>query len=135
MATINKFNAFTENLAEGVHNLGADTITVALSNTAPVATNAVLADITQISYTGLSSRALTTTSSEQTSGVYHYIASDLVLSSTGTVGPFRYVVIYNDTSASDSLIGWLDLGSAITLNSGESLTLDFDNTNGIFTLT
>lgn len=135
MATINKFNAFTNDLTSGKHDLGSDTVTVALSNTAPSATNAVLTDITEITYTGLSSRDLTTTSSSQTGGVYHYIAADLVLSSTGTVGPFRYVALYNSTSATHPLIGWLDLGSPITLNNGESLTLDFDNTNGVFTLT
>lgn len=63
MATFNKFNAFVEHLAEKVHNLGSDALTVALTNSAPLATNSVLADLTQIAYTNLSSRTLTVTSS------------------------------------------------------------------------
>jgi hypothetical protein len=134
MATLNKFNNFTADLANGVHNLSTAAVTVALSNTAPVATNSVLADLVEISYTGLSSRVLTLTSSTQTSGTYRYITQDIVLSATATVGPFRYAALYNDTPTNNNLIGWIDLGSAITLNNGESLTLDFDNVNGILSL-
>ena len=134
MAAYNKFQAFVENLAEKVHNLGADALTIALTNTAPVATNSVIADITQISYTNLSSRLITTTSSAQTTGVYKLVLVDLVLTSTGgATGPFRYVVLFNDTPAAplDPLIAWYDYGSAITLNAGETLTIDFDAANGV----
>ena len=136
MATFNKFNAFVENLAEGVHNLGTGQLVVALSNSAPIATNSVLADITQITYTNLSSRNITTTSSAQTSGTYKLVLTDLVLSATGAVGPFRYAVIYNDTptSPADPLIGWYDYGSSISLANGETLTIDFDAANGLLTL-
>lgn len=128
MATFNKFNAFVENLAEKVHNLGSDSLRVALTNSAPVATNSVLADITEISYTNCSSRAVSITSSSQTSGTYTLVLQDLVLTASGgSVGPFRYVVLYNDTptSPADPLIGWVDYGSSITLASGETLTIDF----------
>jgi hypothetical protein len=134
MATYTKFNAFVENLAEKVHNLGSDTLTVALCNTAPVATNSVLADLTQISYTNCSARAITTSTSAQTSGTYKLVLADLTLTASGgTVGPFRYVVVYNDTptSPADPLICFYDYGSAITLASGETLLIDFDGTNGL----
>jgi len=131
MASFQKFNAFVEALAEKVHNLGSDQLVVALSNTAPTASNAVLADITQISYTNLSSRNITTTSSSQSSGTYKLILQDLTLTASGTVAPFRYVVIYNDTSASDNLICFYDYGSSLTLANGETFTLDFDATNGV----
>lgn len=138
MATFNKFNAFVEHLAEKVHNLGADTLTVALcaAANAPVATNSVLLDLTQIPYTNLSSRVLTVNSSAQTSGTYRLILNDLVLTATGTVATFRYVVIYNDTptSPADPLIGWYDYGADLSLSSGETLTLDFDGTNGVLSL-
>jgi len=134
MATFNKFNSFVEALAEKSHNLGADTLTVALTAAAnaPVATNTVLANLTQISYTNCSTRAITTSSSAQSSGTYKLVLTDLVLTASGgTVGPFRYVVIYNDTATNDELIGWYDYGSDITLANGETLTIDFDGTNGL----
>jgi hypothetical protein len=136
MATFNKFNAFVENLAEKVHNLGSDQLVVALTNSAPSAANSVLADITQITYTNLSSRNITTSTSAQTSGTYKLVLTDLVLTATGAVGPFRYVVIYNDTptSPADPLIGWYDYGSSISLASAETFTIDFDGSNGLLTL-
>lgn len=126
MAAFNKFNSFVEALAEKKHNLGSDSLVVALTNVAPVAGNTVLADLTQISYTNLSSRALTTSSSAQTGGTYALALADLVLTASGgSVAPFRYAAIYNDTAASDELIGWYDYGSSITLADGETLMLDF----------
>ena len=136
MAAFNKFNAFAENVAEGVHNLGSNQLRIALTNTAPVAGNSVLADLTEITYTNLSARNVTTSSSAQTGGVYKLTCADLVLTASGgSVGPFRYVVLYNDTAAGDPLIGWFDYGSSITLASGETLTVDFDQVNGVVTLT
>jgi hypothetical protein len=136
MATFNKFNAFAENVAEGVHNLASNQLRIALTNTAPVAANSVLTDLTEITYTNLSARNVTTSSSAQTGGVYKLTCADLVLTASGgSVGPFRYVVLYNDTAAGDPLIGWFDYGSSITLASGETLTVDFDQANGVLTLT
>ncbi len=119
-----------------MHNLSTGAIKVALCATAnaPVNTNHVLTDLTEISYTNLSSRAVTTTSCVQTAGTLNFILQDLVLTASGTVAAFQYVVLYNDTAASDNLIGWYDYGSALTLSNGETLTLDFDNVNGILTL-
>jgi len=137
MAVFNKFNCFVEGLAEKKHNLGSDTLTVALcaSSNAPVATNSVLTDLTQISYTGLSTRAITTTSSTQTSGVYKLVLQDLILTASAQVAAFRYIVIYNDTAANDELIGWYDYGTNKTLGATDTFTIDFDGTNGFLTLT
>lgn len=135
MATFVKFQPFVEQLAEKVHNLGSDTLTVALTNTAPNATDATLSQITQISYTNCSSRALTTSASSQTSGTYKLVIDDLVLTASGgSVGPFRYVVIYNDTAASDQLVCYFDYGSSITVASGETFTLNFDGSAGLLTI-
>lgn len=135
MAAFNKINGFVENLAEKVHNLGSDAITLALSNTAPGSeatpptgstAAAILANVTQISYTNLSSRVLTVTSSAQSAGTYSLVASDLVLTASGAVGPFRYIYVYNDTptSPADPLIGYYDYGSSISLAAGETFTFD-----------
>lgn len=126
MAAFNKFNSFVEALAEKVHNLGSDTLIVALTNVAPVAGNTVRANLTEIAYTNLSPRVLSQTGSGQTGGTYALALADLVLTATGgSVGPFRYAVIYNDTAPADELIGWYDYGASITLLDGETLTLDF----------
>ena len=138
MATFNKFNSFVEALAEKVHNLGSDTLTVALTNTLPVNTNTQLSNITQISYTNIQNgtttgRDLTGVTSAQTSGTYKLDANDLVLTATGTVPTFRYVVLYNDTATNDELIGWYDYGAAVDLLNGETFTITWDAA-GILTL-
>ena len=132
MASFVKFYSFVEALAEKAHNLGSDTIKVALTNSAPSQSNTVLANITEISYTYCSSRTVTITSSAQTTGTYKLVGNELVLTASGgAVGPFRYIVLYNDTATSDERIGYYDYCSSITLNDTETLTIDFDGTNGI----
>lgn len=125
MATFVKFNSFVEALAEKQHNLASDQLVVALTNTAPSAANTQLSDITQITYTNLSSRNVTTSSSSQTGGTYSLVCSDLVLTASGSVGPFRYVVLYNDTATNDLLIGYWDYGSSVTMANGETFTVDW----------
>lgn len=108
-----------------------------LTNTAPVATNTVAGDITQISAgTGYTTggTAATTTSSGQTSGTYKLVLADVTWTATGAMGPFRYAVLYNDTSATDPLIGYWDYGSSITSQNGETFTTDFDATSGVLTI-
>lgn len=134
MATFNKFNSFVEAIAEKVHNLGSDQLVVALTDAAPVASNTVLANITQIAYTNLSSRNITTSASAQSSGTYKLTLTDLVLTATGNVAQFRYVVLYNDTATNDELIGWYDYGSEVNMINGETFTIDFDGTNGVLTI-
>ena len=134
-SSFSKFNSFVEAEAEKVHNLGSDVLTVAMTAAAnaPVASNTVLANLTQIDYTNCSARTLTVTTSAQTSGTFTLDADNLVLTASGgNVGPFRYVVLYNDTATNDELICWYDYGSDITLAAGETLTIAF-NASGIFT--
>jgi len=133
MATYNKFQPWVEYLVEGV-NCDSDQFVVALTDTLPVNTNATLSQITEISYTNLSSRNLTTTTKTQTGGTYTLDFSDLILTASGSVGPFRYVVIYDDTVTGDPLVAWFDYGSSITMNNGDTFTLTF-NASGLFTMT
>lgn len=134
MASYNKFQSFVEALAEKTHNLGSDTLKVALTNSAPVNTNTQLSNITQIAngngYT-TGGTAATISSSAQSSGTYKLVLADVVFTATGSMGPFRYVVLYNDTATNDELIAWWDYGSSLTLASGETFTVDFDATNGV----
>lgn len=135
MAAFQKFNAFVEHIAEGVHNLQTGALVLALcaAANAPDAANSVLADLTQSSYTNLSSRAVTVSSSAQSSGTYKLVCADVVLTASGSVAAFRYVVLYNDTptSPADPLIGFWDYGADLSLANGETFTVDFDGTNGV----
>lgn len=138
MASYNKFQSFVEAVAEKSHNLGADTLKVMLTNSAPVATNTIKANLTDITagngYTAGGTAASITTSA-QTSGTYKLVLADVVFTASGgTIGPFRYVVLYNDTATSDELIGWWDYGSSITLQDAETFTVDFSASNGVLTI-
>jgi hypothetical protein len=137
-ASFNKFNSFVEAVAEKKHNLEADTLKVMLSNTAPSATNTVKADITEIAAgNGYPAGGVQTAqvSSAQTGGIYKLVLTDVTITASGgSIGAFRYVVLYNDTAPNKELIGWYDYGSSITLNDGEPFTIDFDGTNGVFTI-
>lgn len=143
MATYNKFNDYVEQLSRGVHNWGSHTFKAALSNSAPLAANTILADITQIStgggYTAGAGGGLTldTVTVSETTGTARVTIADEVFTASGSVGPFRYVPIYNDTATSpaDALVAWYDGGSNITLETSETFTIDFDPTNGFWQLT
>jgi len=139
MASYNKFNQFTKDLIDGVHDFDAHTFKVMLTNTAPVNTNTVKANLTEISagngYTA--GGTATTISTSTSSGTAKVTGTDVVFTAAGgSIGPLRYAVLYNDspTSPADPLIGWWDYGSSITLADTETLTVDFDNTNGILTV-
>lgn len=138
MATFVKVNSFVEALAEKVHNLGSDQLKVALTNTDPTASLTNYAGITSpIAGTNLSGATpfnVTTSSSAQTSGTYKLVCNDLVLTATGAVGPFRYVVLYNDTAASDEAIAYWDRGSSVTMANTDTFTIDFDGSNGVLTI-
>lgn len=138
MAAYNKFQQFTKDLIDGVHDFDGHTFKVALTNSAPVNTNTVLANITQIANgNGYTTGGTTTTISTSTSsGTAKVTGTDVVFTASGSMGPFRYAVLYNDnpTSPADPLIGWWDYGSSITLAAAETFTVDFDATNGILTI-
>lgn len=141
MAAGVKFNKYTEDLGNAVHNHSSHTHKVMLVNTAPVATNSVKADLTEISagngYTAGGNQA-NVTSWSQSSGTAKLVLADPTTwtATGGSIGPFRYAVLYNDstTSPADALIAYWDYGSNITLNTTETFTVDFDPTNGVLTI-
>lgn len=122
-ATLQKFNSFVEALAEKTHNLGSDTLKWALTNTAPSAAFDQFSDITEIAagngYTAGGATA-TVTSSSQSGGTYSLVLGETTITAAGgTIGPFRYPVLYNDTAAGKELIGFLDYGVSYTLPDGQ----------------
>lgn len=143
MAAYNKFQDYVEQLAKAVHNWSTHTFKAVFSNTAPSAANTILSDITQISngggYTGGAGGGLTldTVTLSEASGTAKVTIADEVFTAAGaSVGPLRYVPIYNDsaTSPADALVCWFDYGSSITLLDTETFTIDFDATNGLWQL-
>lgn len=138
MASFVKVNSFVEAVAEKVHNLGSDQLKIALTNTDPTASVTNYAGLTSpLATTNLSGATpfnVTTSTSAQTSGTYKLVCADLTLTATGSVGPFRYVVLYNDTAAGDEVIGYYDYGSSITLANTETFLVDFDGSNGVLTI-
>lgn len=141
MAAYNKYQQFVEDLAKKVHNLDTDTLKIALTNTAPnAATHKLLGDITELGagngYVAGGNTA-TFTSGAQTTGTFKLIVADVTFTASGgNIGPFQYAVFYNSTPGSPlkPLIAWFDYGTAITITSGNSFTVDLDQVGGVFTL-
>lgn len=139
MPAFTKFNSFVEALAEKTHNLASDTLKVALTNSAPSAANTVLGDITQIAngngYTTGGATAVQS-SSAQTAGVYKLVLADVTFTASGgSMGPFRYSVLYNDSASNDELIGYYDYGTNVTITNGNLFVVDFHAVNGALTVT
>ena len=133
----NKFNSTVAFLANGGFNLGSDTLKIALTDSSPIATNTVIGNISQISYSniqngGTTGLNVTVTSSTQSSGLYKLLVSQPTLTATGSVPQFRYVVLYDSTSG--DLIAWYDNGSEVNMGTNDTFTVNFDLTNGVFQL-
>lgn len=129
MAVAIKHQDFTEQLVRGTHDWGAHTFKVMLSNTAPLATNSVKADLTEIAdgngYTA--GGTATTITISETTGTTTVSGTEVVFTASDSVGPFRYATLYNDTAASDNLVQSYDYGSAVTLAAGETFAVRFSD--------
>lgn len=144
MSAFNKFNVFSEHLVRGVHQFGTHVFRIYLSNTAPnAATHQVKADLAEIAGgNGYTAGGADVAATVSRSGGTTTVSGNAVTwtASGGSIGPFRYIVLYNDTptNPADPLIAWWDYGSSITLADGESFTVRFNNqtpSGTIFTLT
>jgi hypothetical protein len=143
MAQFIFFDEFGNHLGQGVHNMSTGSMKLALSNTAPTkATDTIFANITEISAgfgytaTGVTLDTETWAETGAGTGIWQFGAADEVITASGgSIGPFRYPVVYNDTptSPADPLIGYLDYGSSITVTTGNTFTFDV-GANGIFRL-
>lgn len=146
MAVYNKFNQFTKDLVDGKHNFSSHTFKVFLTNSAPATNYTVKADMTEVASTtggvanGYTAGGATVTMTASTSGgVAKVSGGNAVITAASTagivIGPFQWAVLYNDTASSNPVIAWWDYGTAITLAPSEVLTVVFDATNGILTVT
>ena len=131
MAAFNKFNSFITAVAAGTHagflNASTDVLTVYLSNATPSASaDSVKADLAEIATgNGYTGPVDIQNAASQTGATITVTATDVTITASGSVGPFQYAVIYNDTAASDPLVGWYDYGSAVTLAAAETFKVDF----------
>lgn len=139
MAVYNKFYDFTEQLLRGVHDFDNHTFKLMLTNSLPVVGNTIKADIPEIAagngyVAGGATLGLTIA---EVAGVATLRASEVTFTATGgSIGPFRYAVIYNDTAINKPLVAWFDYGT-LTLQDTESLVTRFNNTNpgNVFSIT
>lgn len=147
MAAYNKFNSGIADLL-GAINLGSDTLNLLLTNTAPNVADTVVDTTTAtctIKATSLAAEiaagngyvkigaSITITTNSQSGGTYTLAGNQIVwTASAGTIGPFRYVTLFDITAATTAtrpVIAWFDYGSSITLNSGETFTVQFNSAN------
>lgn len=133
----NKFDSFLGALGQKKIDISGDAIKAVLTNVAPVSTNAVLTNLTEIvaggGYVagGISTPGQTWTAS---GGTWKLRIPDVVFTATGTVANFRYVVLYDSTATNKDLIGWYDRGVSVGMVTNDTLTLNFDDANGVFTI-
>jgi len=150
MAVYNKFNQFTKDLIDGKHNFSSNVFKVMLTNTQPTVSMTAKTSMTEVSSTtsvsgsstanGYTAGGQTVTITSTTASGVAKVSGDAVVftaaSTTGIeIGPFQFAVLYNNTTSGKPVIAWWDYGSAITLSPSETLTVVFDATNGIFTIT
>jgi hypothetical protein len=131
------FNSFLLELGKETHNLTSDTLKWMLSNTAPVVTNTIKSNITEISagggYTagGATWGGVTWT---QSSGVVRLMGNDVTWTFSGTPAVFRYAVLYNDTAANDELICFVDYGVGLAYATSQVHTIDINDVLGLFSI-
>lgn len=128
------FDAFVEEMAQGGHDLSGDTLKVMLTDEAPTLADTVKGDMVEIGagngYTA-GGPTVSISAHAQASGTFKLVGTcPDITAAGGTIGPFRYAVLYN-SSKTNKLIGAWDYGQSITLQDGEKLAVTLDGTNGI----
>ena len=133
MSAFQKFECWSEDMCRGKHDFdaAADVLKVMLTNTAPnLATHDTYSDISGnevASGNGYTTGGSDTTNAiSRTGAVTSVTGTDVVFTASGgNIGPFRYAVLYNDTSATKPLIGMWDYGSSVTVTDTNDFTVDF----------
>jgi hypothetical protein len=140
VASFVKYNAFIDELAKAGHNLATAVFKAALTNTAPTAASDTVWNTTvapppaaAAGYTA-GGNTLTTSSAATTAGTFKLVLADTVFTAAaGSIGPFRYVIIYN-SSATNKLVGYYDNAASVTLADTDTFTTDLDQANGVLTI-
>jgi hypothetical protein len=136
LAAYNKFNIFVQDIGQKIHNLNSDALNYMLSNTAMTATMTALSGLSDLTTGGgytAGGTVVASTAYTQTSGTATLTGSNVVFTSTGTLGPFEYTALYNATASGKNAIQWYDYGAHVTLTTGETFTINISA--GIFGMT
>lgn len=140
MATFTFFHEWKTYQATSA-NVSSDVFKMYLSNDAPVVgTDTIKTDVTEIGATGgYALKTLTTTWAETGSGTGIWRLAnnqDETWTASGAAFDlFRYIVVYDDTVVNDPLVGYWDYGvGGLTLNDGDSFTVNLDANFSIYTL-
>lgn len=132
MAAFNKFNTFSGDMGKEIHDLPNDTIKIFLTNQLPLATNTVKANITEIAAgNGYTTGGIAVPVTWTNVGALWTLAGtsdSLWTAAGGAIAQFRYVVAYNDSSPSKSLVSWYDYGSVLTVSDGEEFKANSNTT-------
>lgn len=136
MPAFTRFSAFTTQLNEKKHNLTSDTLKFMLTNNAPDSAWDTKSDVTGELSTGngytAGGVAMSGKSTSTTDGVYSLTCTDPSwTASGGTIGPFRYCILYNDSATNDELIAYIDFGYSVTLANGQTWTIDLPS-SGVY---
>jgi hypothetical protein len=133
MATFTEPDILSEDIANKVHDFNSDSFRWVLTNTAPVlGTTFLLSNVTQIAtgggYTQMTDGAgglATTMSFSRTGQTTTISGTQVVLTATGAVATFRYLVCINDTPTSplNPVFGWLDHGVGVTMANTDTYTI------------
>ncbi len=137
----NKFEVFVGDLGSGFHDLtaGGHVLKVyATDNPPSTSADSIKTDLVEITAENGYPAAGTDVANTyvEATGTATLVGSDVTwTAASGSFGPLRYIVLFNEdqTTPVDPLIAWWDRGSSVTINDGESFTVDFGA--DIFTLT
>ncbi len=130
MAGYNKFNTFVDDKGKGVHDLVTDTLKIYLTNATPdAAADSIKADLAEIAAgNGYPAGGVDVQNTwTETGGTATLDGTNMTITASGgSVGPFRYAVLFNETptTPADPLISYWDYGSSISLADGESLAIN-----------
>jgi len=130
IATFNKFNLTVQDWLNGKTNYGADTFKAMLTDTLPLATNHVYGDISageMPNQGGYTTGGIVIPMSIANIGGLVTVTGNAVNPAWGGfgpgIGPFRYIVVYDFSAATQTLQYWLDLLQEFTITADDFLTL------------
>lgn len=139
-ASFVKIPAAIEKIVEA-GNAGSDQWAIALTNSVPGSDSFVsgTTDLTTSGgYTAGGTNVSTTSSGMVSSSFVLILADPSVWTASGGGFTFRYALLVNKTvltGANGTVVGYWDYGSSQAVAASETVTVDLDQVNGVFSIT